>query len=156
MALILSPTARDLVRSGLFGKDFDTYRSELIDFINTRFGPEIASNIVTSEQGVMLIEVVSFALATASWYGDRQADDTTLRDVRLRENAVVIARQLGYVPKASVPPTVTMTIVEPVPLPVPLTIEKGRRLVGPNGSSWETAQVVLFDAGGVTTQTFPV
>lgn len=158
MAFALSPTAMDLVRSGLFGKDFDTYRSELIDFINTRFGPEIASNIVTSEQGVMLIEVVAFALSTASWYGDRQADDTTLRDVRLRENAVVIARQLGYIPKASVPPTVslTVTIIEPLPLPVPMTIEKGRTLIGPNGSSWETAQQTVFDAGGVTTQVIPV
>lgn len=158
MAISLSTTARDLIRSGLFGKDFDTYRSEIIDFINARFGSEIASNIVASEQGVMLIEAVAFALSTASWYGDRQADDTTLRDARLRENAVVIARQLGYKPTSSVPPvvTVTMTITSPAVLPVDLTIEKGRRLIGPGGSNWETASTTVFDAGGSLVQTFPV
>jgi hypothetical protein len=158
MAFSLSTTAMDLIRSGLFGKDFDTYRSEIIGFINTRFGSEVASNIVASEQGVMLIEVVAFALATSSWYGDRQADETTLRDVRLRENAVVIARQLGYKPSASVPALVSLTvsITSPVPLPVNLTIEQGRSLIGPGGSNWETAQTTVFDAGGATTQVIPV
>ena len=156
--LTLSPTAMSLVRSGFFGKDFDTYRSEIIDFITARFGTEIASNIVASEQGIMLIEMVSFALATAAWYGDRQADETTLRDVKLRENAVVIARQLGYVPFSSIPPVVslTMTILGPIPLPVPLTIAQGTSLVGPGGTNWEMAQTVVFDVGGALTQTFPV
>jgi hypothetical protein len=154
----LSPTAMSLVRSGFFGKDFDTYRSEIIDFITARFGTEISSNIVESEQGVMLIEMVSFALATAAWYGDRQADETTLRDVRLRENAVVIARQLGYVPFSSIPPVVsiTMTITNPIPLPVPLVIAEGTSLVGPGGTSWEMAQTVTYNAGGTLSQTFPV
>lgn len=156
MALALSKTARDLVRSGLFGKDFDTYRSEILDFISARFGPEVMSNVEASEQGVMLVEVVAFALSTASFYGDRQADDTTLRDARLRVAAVTIARQLGYKPSSSVPPvvTITMTIVSPIPLPVPLTIEKGRKLIGPGGSPWETAQTLVFDVGGPLTQTF--
>lgn len=154
MAFKLSPTARDLVRSGLFGKDFDTYRSEIIDFLNARFGSEVATNIVASEQGVMLIEMVAFALSTASFYGDRQADDTTLRDARLRVAAVTIARQLGYKPSAAVAPAVeiTMTITSPDPLPVALTIPQGTKMLGPNGASWETASVVIFDAGSTGTQ----
>lgn len=158
MAFQLSPTARDLIRSGLFGKDFETYRSEIIDFLNARFGSEVATNIVASEQGVMLIEMVSFALSTASFYGDRQADDTTLRDARLRVAAVTIARQLGYKPAASVPPvvTLTMTITSPPVLPVTLTIPKGTALNGPSGAPWETAQVTIFNVGGSLTQTIPV
>src|SRR5581483_2498390 len=106
----LSPTSKTLIRSGFFGKDFETYRSEIIDFLNARFGTQVTSNIITSEQGVMLIEAVSFALSTASWYGDRQADDTTLKDARLRVAAVTIARQLGYKPAASVAPVVSLTM----------------------------------------------
>lgn len=158
MAFQLSQAARELIRSGLFGKDFETYRSEIIDFIQNRFGPEVASNIVASEQGVMLIEMVAFALSTLSWYGDRQADDTTLRDARLRVAAVTIARQLGYKPSAAVPPAVAvdMLVVSPAPLPVDLTIEKGRKLQGPNGSTWEVAETAIFDAGGALSKTLTV
>ena len=77
MGIGLNSVIRDLVRSTMFGKDFDSYVSEIEDFIQLRFGPEVASNTVASEQGKMLIEMFSFALATLSWYGDRQADDTT-------------------------------------------------------------------------------
>jgi len=155
-SLTLSPAARDLIRSGLFGKDFDTYKSEIIDFLGARFGTETASNIVASEQGIMLIEMTAFALSTASWYGDRQADDTTLRDARLREAAVTIARQLGYKPSAAVAPTVTitMTITSPTTLSDQLIINKGAQLIGPGGSAWETVETTIFDIGVPTPKTF--
>ena len=72
MSIELSPTARLLTRSTFFGKDFDTHRQEIIDAINATFGADVASNIVASEQGVMLIEANANALSTLSWYGDRQ------------------------------------------------------------------------------------
>jgi hypothetical protein len=147
MGIALTDTARDLVRSGFFGKDFDSYVSELTDFIQLRFGDEIASNIVASEQGIMLIEMVSFALSTMSWYGDRQADDTNLRDARLRAAAVSIARQLGYKPRAAVPPAVEITMTLAAPAPSRLTLERGRKLNGPSGLSFEMAEEVIFDAG---------
>lgn len=151
----LSVTAQSLIRSGLFGKDFETYRSEIIDFLNARFGSSVATTIVASRQGIMLIEMVAFALSTASWYGDRQADDTTLLYCRLLNAAVAIARQLGYKAYASVPAaaTITMTITAPSPLPAPLIIPQGTELTGPNGSNWELANQVTFNVGGPTTQT---
>lgn len=150
----LSVTARDLIRSGLFGKDFDTYVSELVDYLRLRFGDEVASNIVASEQGIVLIEMMAFALSTASWYGDRQADDTNLVDVRIRSAAVVIARQLGYKARAAVPPAVEITITLDTVPPARLTIEKGRKLNGPNGLVFETTEEVIFDAGEVGPKTF--
>jgi len=154
MGISLSTTAKDLIRSGFFGKDFDTAVNEIVSFLQLRFGVEIANNIVGSEQGVMLIEAFSFGFATANWFGDRQADDTNLRDVRLRAAAVAIARQLGYKPRAAVPPAVEITITL---LTVPtgrLTIEKGRKLYGPNGLVFETAEEVIFDPGEVGPKTF--
>lgn len=149
MAISLSPTARDLIRSTFFGKDFDTYRDEVIASINAIFGDEVASNIVASEQGVMLIEMVSFALSTLSWYGDRQADDTTLRDARLRVAAVTIARQLGYKARAAVPPVVEASVVLGLAPPVPLTIASGQSAAGPDGLVFETIADVVFDVGQV-------
>lgn len=150
----LSTTARSLIRSGFFGKDFDTYVSEIVNFLQLRFGTDVASNIVASEQGIVLIEMMAFALSTMSWYGDRQADDTTLLFVRLRAAAVTIARQLGYIARSSVPPAVSLTMTLTTPPPARLTIDMGTKMSGPNGLIFETTQQLIFDAGVVGPTTF--
>lgn len=147
MGISLSPTARDLIRSTFFGKDFDTYRQEIIDSINAVFGPDVASNIVASEQGVMLIELNALGLSTLSWYGDRQADDTNLRDARLRFAAVTVARQLGYKARAAVPAVADVNIVLSTPPPVQLIIRKGQKAAGPQGLIFETTADIVFDIG---------
>ena len=155
MAVFLSETAKDLVRSNFFGKDFDTYVQEINDQLILQFGTEIAGNIVLSDYGQYLIEMHAFALSTMSWYGDRQADDTTLRYVRLRSAANVIARQLGYKPRAAVSPAIslTMTLAFP-PTLTRLTLERGRILVGPAGLLYVTTEEVVFDVGEVGPKTF--
>lgn len=154
MGISLSVTARDLIRSGFFGKDFDTAVSEITSFLQLRFGPNVANTIVASEEGLMLIEAFAFGFSTANWYGDRQADDTNLRDVRLRAAAVAIARQLGYKPRAAVPPAVEITITLLTTPTSRLTIEKGRKLNGPEGLIFEAAEEVVFDPGETGPKTF--
>lgn len=149
MSISLSPTARDLARSTFFGKDFDSYRQEIIDALNAIFGGDIASNIVASEQGVMLIEMNAYALSTLAWYGDRQADDTTLRYARLRFAAVTIARQLGYKANSSVPAVADVRVQLINTPPVQLTIAKGIRASGPDGLVFETLSELVFDPGQV-------
>lgn len=155
MAVFLSETARDLIRSTFFGKDYDTYVTEINDHLISQFGPEIAGNIVASDYGQYLVEMHAFALSTLAWYGDRQADDTTLQYVRLRSAANVIARQLGYKPRAAVPPAIelTMTLAFPPSL-TRLTLEQGRILLGPGGLQYVTTQEVVFDVGEVGPKTF--
>jgi hypothetical protein len=150
----LSDTARDLVRSGLFGKDWETNRDEIISFIQLRFGPEIANNITASEQGIKEVEMFAFGLATANWFGDRQADDTNLMDARLRAAAVTIARQLGYKPSAAVPPAVRITMTLAAPAPSRFMIERGRKLQGPGGLFFEASDEVVFDTGESGPKTF--
>jgi len=155
MAVFLSETAKDLVRSNFFGKDFDTYVQEINDQLILQFGAEVAGNIVLSDYGQYLIEMHAFALSTMSWYGDRQADDTTLQYVRLRSAANVIARQLGYKPRAAVSPAIelTMTLAFP-PTLTRLTLERGRILVGPGGLLYVTTEEVVFDIGEVGPKVF--
>lgn len=148
MAVFLSDQAKDLIRSNFFGKDFDTIVNEVNDFLLLEFGAEVQSNIIASEFGQWLIEMHAFALSTAHWYGDRQADDTTLRFARIRSAANVIARQLGYKPSAAVPPAITLTILlNNAPTLTRLTIEQGRVLVGPAGLLFLTTEEVIFDIG---------
>jgi len=155
MAVFLSDTAKDLIRSNFFGKDYDTYVTEINDQLILQFGVEIAGNIVASDYGQYLVEMHAFALSTMSWYGDRQADDTSLQFVRLRSAANVIARQLGYKPNAAVPPaiTITMTLTFPPSL-TRLVVESGRVLVGPGGLFYVTTEEVVFDVGEVGPKTF--
>jgi hypothetical protein len=147
MTIELSPTSRDLVRSTFFGKDFESYRQEIIDALESIYSEPVATNIVSSEQGVMLIELNSFALSTAAWYGDRQADDTTLQYARLRFAAVTVARQLGYKASSAVPAVVDVQ-VQLVNAPgVQLTIPSGSRATGPDGLVFETLADLVFDPG---------
>jgi len=149
MSIELSPTARDLVRSTFFGKDFDSHRQDITDAISDIFGEDVATNIVASEQGVMLIELNAYALSTASWYGDRQADDTTLQYARLRFAAVTIARQLGYKATSSVPAVVDVRVQLNTVPGVQLTIPAGTKASGPDGLSFETLADLVFDAGQI-------
>jgi hypothetical protein len=144
-----------VIRSNFFGKDFDTYVQEINDQLILQFGNEVAGNIVVSDYGQYLIEMHAFALSTMAWYGDRQADDTTLQYVRLRSAANVIARQLGYKPNAAVAPAIelTMTLTFP-PVLTRLTLERGRVLVGPAGLLYVTTEEVVFDVGEVGPKTF--
>jgi len=155
MAVFLSTTAKDLIRSNFFGKDFDSYVTEINNQLVLQFGNEVAGNIVTSDYGQYLVEMHAFALSTMSWYGDRQADDTTLQFVRLRSAANVIARQLGYKPNAAVPPAIELTMTLAfAPTLTRLTLEAGRVLVGPAGLFYVTTEEVIFDVGEVGPKTF--
>ncbi len=150
MTVFLSDTAKSLIQSNFFGKDFETIVNELNDQLLLQFGAEIRSNIVASEFGQVLIEMHAFALSIANWYGDRQADDTTLRFSRLRKHANVIARQLGYKPAAAVSPAIDLTILlDFAPTATRLVIESGRGLVGPGGLVYITTEEVVFDVGEV-------
>ena len=156
MGISLTSAAKSIVRSAYVGKDFDTYRTEIITALQTIYGNEVASNIVASEQGVMLIEIIAYSLSTLSWYVDRQSDETTLDDVggaRIRANAVSIARTLGYTPTAAVPATVSLTVNIDSPhdqagggLPARLTLEKGRKLNGPGGLTYECSAETIMEA----------
>lgn len=155
MAVFLSETARDLIRSNFFGKDFDTYVTEINNQLVFQFGPEIAGNIVAQDYGQYLVDMHAFALSTMSWYGDRQADDTTLQYVRLRSAANVIARQLGYKPRAAVPPAITLTMTLAFPPSLTrLVLEAGRILIAPGGLFYVTTEEVVFDVGEVGPKTF--
>jgi len=149
MGFTLSPAARELIQSTFFGKDYTTYRQEIIDAINAVFGEPVATNIVASEQGVFLIELFAFGLSMLSWYGDRQADDTTLRYARLRFAAVTIARQLGYKAGAAVPPVVDVRVQLTTVPPVQLVIKKGQKAAGPDGLIFETIADLVFDTGQI-------
>lgn len=155
-SVILTSGARTLIRSSFFGKDFETCVNEIVDFMRVQFGLEVTSNLTQpGSQGQMLIEMMAFAISTANWYGDRQADDTNLRDARIRTAAVTIARQLGYKAAAAIPAAVTLTLtLDFPPLVTRLTIEKGRALIGPGGLIFETTEEVVFDVGSVGPQTF--
>ena len=152
--ITISETARALVRTGFFGADFDSNVEEIRAFQSLRFGASVANNIFATDQGRAEIEMMAFALSTGNWYGDRQAGDTTLKNVRLRAAAVTIARQLGYTARSSVPPAVSISMTLAVSPPSRLTIEKGRKLNGPGDLSFETAQQVIFDIGEVGPKVF--
>jgi hypothetical protein len=153
VAIDRSATSLALVRSNFFGKDFDTIRQEIIDTMEALSTTETANNFVASDEGVMLIEAMAFAMSTQNWYGDRQAGETTLDPedgARIRANAVAIARQLGYKPFGAVAPVVSLTISIDPAAPIQFTIPKGTKMVEVSGLPYETAEDMTFLAGSTT------
>jgi len=168
MSIDRSTTAVALVRSNFFGKDFNTIRQEIIDTMTALTDAETTSNLVASDLGIMIIEAMAFAMSTLSWYGDRQAGETTLDindGARIRANAVAIARQVGYKPFGAVPPVVELSVLlgtptALTPAPIQFTIPRGTKLVEVSGLPWETAEDLTFNAGqdgsGVPALTNPI
>ena len=160
MAISLSQNAKTLARTNFFGKDFSTYRQEIIDAMNTVFGTEITSNFVISDFGVMMIEMVAYALSTQAWYGDRQAAECTLDfedGARIRANAVALARQLGYKPNGAIPPVADLSVTLSAPSsPARVTIERGAKVVETSGLAYETIEETVYDAGVLGPKTIQV
>ena len=157
MAIDRSTTAVELVRSNFFGKDFDSIRQEVIDTMVALSDPETTSNFVVSDLGIMLIEAMSYAMATQNWYGDRQAGETSLDledGARIRANAVAIARALGYKPNGAVPPVAELSLTISPAAPIQFTIPKGTKLVESSGLPFETAEDVTFGVGETGPKTF--
>jgi hypothetical protein len=154
-SITTSNTSQSLIRSTYFGKDFQSYVNEIVDFVRLIYGESVATNIQASEQSLMLIEAVAFGLSTASWYGDRQADDLNFATVRVRHAAVMLARQLGYKPNPSVAPSVTLTLTLDTPPTISrLTLERDRQLTGPSGLTYLLNEEVIFDIGEVGPKEF--
>ena len=147
MAIDRSTTAVELARSNFFGKDFDTIRQEILDTMTALSSAETTSNFVASDEGIMLVEAMAFAMSTQNWYGDRQAGETSLDledGSRIRSNTVAIARGLGYKPYGAVPAVVNLTVSISPAAPIQFTIPAGTKLVEESGLAWETAEDLTF------------
>ncbi len=95
-------------------KDFDDYKSSLIEFAKTYF-PNTYNDFSEASPGMMFIEMASYVGDTLSFYTDYSMKETLLDRAQEQKNVYAIAQAYGYKPRLSTPATVELEMYQLVP-----------------------------------------
>lgn len=149
MAVIIPPAAKNLTRSKFLGKDFDTYVTEITQYMQLQFDPTTFNNFFASELGVMLVETVAYALSQASWYVDRQVGENFLETAVLRNSVARLCRQIGFRMPGAVAPSVDLTVSFTAPQLFNVVIPKRFEYLSTSGLIYQQTSDLIFTAGDV-------
>jgi hypothetical protein len=133
-------------RARFAGKDFFTFVDDIVSRIQLLFVTEF-NDFIASGTGLMLIDIVSWAAETLSFYIDRQATESYLSTARLRRSVQRLTRQIGYEMRGAVAASTDLEVnleeiwAFDVPLPEEFQFQ------GPNGLVFESVEEVIFPAG---------
>ena len=89
-------------------RDFNTIRSQLIDYSKTYF-PNTFNDFTETSTGMLFIEMAAYVGDVMSFYLDNQIQETFIQKARQTQNLYALAYSLGYVPKVT---TVATTFVD--------------------------------------------
>jgi hypothetical protein len=146
-----SPQA-NINRARFAGKDFFTFVDDIIARIQALFVTEF-NDFVVSGTGQMLIDIVSWAAETLSFYIDRQATESYLATARTRKAISRLARQLGYKMSSAVSAVVDLSVNLAEVQAFAVTIPVGFKFQGPNNLVFESVEEVTFPTGEGPTST---
>ena len=142
---IESPQA-NINRARFAGKDFFTFVDDLIARIQLNFVTEF-NDFVSSGTGQMLIDIVSWACETLSFYIDHQAAESYIQTAKLRRSLVRLCRQIGYKMAPAVSASVDLEVTLEEIHPFDVTIPVGFKFRGPSKLVFEATEAVTFFAG---------
>lgn len=136
-------------------KDFDQFRSNLIEFAKNYF-PNTYNDFNESSPGMMFIEMASYVGDILSYYTDNQLKESFLETAAYRPNVLYLAANTGYKIKNTVPATVDLDVFQLLPAistsagKVPdwnyaLTLNEGMTVQADNSSvEFRTTSLVNF------------
>lgn len=128
------------------GKDFFTFVDDLISRIQLLFINEF-NDFVSSGTGQMLIDIVSWACDTLSFYIDRQAAESYIQTAKLRRSINRLCRQIGYKMSPAVAAGADLDVNLSEVHSFDVTIPIGYQFQGPNSLVFEATEAVTFPAG---------
>lgn len=139
-------------RARFASKDFFTFVDDLIARIQANFVTTF-NDFISSDTGVMLIDIVSWASESLSFYIDRQAAESYLETALTRRAVNRLARQLGYKMVAAVAASVDLSINLTQVYAFDVVIPIGFHFQGPNDLIFEAVESITFPAGEGPTST---
>ena len=95
-------------------KDFNTFRSNLLEFSKTYF-PDTFNDFTEGSPGMMFMEMAAYVGDVLSYYVDTQLQETFLDTVQERTNLFHLAYTLGYRPKVTSVSTTNLDIFQLIP-----------------------------------------
>jgi len=96
------------------GKDFATFKENLIEYAKTYF-PNTYSDFNEASPGMVFIEQASAIGDILAFYQDTQLKESMLSHATERKNVVALAQTMGYKPKVTSPAVTTMTVYQLLP-----------------------------------------
>ena len=95
-------------------KDFEAFRTNLIDFAKTYF-PSTYNDFNESSPGMMFIEMASYVGDVLGYYIDDTLKESLLTTAEDRENIFELSKFMGYKPKVTSPAVTNLTVYQLVP-----------------------------------------
>ena len=96
------------------GKDFDSFKKNLIDYTKTYF-PNVYSDFNEASPGMVFIEQAAALGDVLAFYQDTQLKESMLAHATERKNVLALAQSMGYKPKLSSPAATTIKVYQIVP-----------------------------------------
>lgn len=95
-------------------KDFDQFRSNLIEFTKQYF-PNTYNDFNETSPGMMIMEMASYVGDVLSYYTDSQLKESILVAAADRSNVLNLAASIGYRTKNKIPATVDLDVFQLLP-----------------------------------------
>ena len=141
-------------------KDFDSFKSNLIEYAKTYF-PNSYKDLNETSPGMMLIEMSAYVGDVLSYYIDQQYKEMMLPLAQERRNLINISKMLGYKTKPIIPAYVDITVTQTVDATADINnkapdfadavvLDKGLQIESAEDSSviFETLEPVDFTVSG--------
>jgi hypothetical protein len=96
------------------GKDFATFKENLIEYTKTYF-PNTYSDFNEASPGMVFIEQASAIGDILAFYQDTQLKESMISHATERKNVVALAQTMGYKPKVTSPAVTTITVYQLLP-----------------------------------------
>jgi hypothetical protein len=96
------------------GKDFDSFKQNLIDYTKTYF-PNTYSDFNESSPGMVFIEQAAALGDVLAFYQDTQLKESMLAHATERKNVLALAQSMGYKPKVTSPAITTLDVYQLIP-----------------------------------------
>jgi hypothetical protein len=96
------------------GKDFDSFKQNLVDYTKTYF-PNTYSDFNESSPGMVFIEQAAALGDVLAFYQDTQLKESMLAHATERKNVLALAQSMGYKPKVTSPAITTLDVYQLIP-----------------------------------------
>ena len=96
------------------GRDFNSLKSNLIDFAKTYF-PNTYQDFNESSPGMMFMEMAAYVGDVMSYYTDVTLQESMITHALEKQNIINIAQSMGYMPKNKIASVVKLNIFQLIP-----------------------------------------
>ena len=106
----------DLLKKDIryLGRDFNSIKSNLIDFAKTYF-PNTYQDFNESSPGMMFLEMAAYVGDVLSYYTDVTLQESMITHAAERQNVINLAQSMGYIPRNKIASVVRLDLFQLLP-----------------------------------------